>query len=63
MMLYKSYKTNKTFNGAFLFICRLLYSRQCSDVNCTMKVESAICEQVVIFLTYQKQKYIYTFVV
>ena len=31
-----------------------------SDVNCTMKVESAICEQVVIFLTYQKQKkYIY----
>ena len=34
-----------------------------SDVNCTMKVESAICEQVVIFLTYQKQKNIYTFVV
>ena len=29
------------------------------DVNCTMKVESAICEQVVIFLTYQKQKKIY----
>ena len=56
-MLYKSTKTNKTFNGAFYSYVD--YYIVDSDVNCTMKVESAICEQVVIFLTYQKQKNIY----
>ena len=46
-MLYKSTKTNKTFNGAFYSYVD--YYIVDSDVNCTMKVESAICEQVVIF--------------
>ena len=60
-MLYKSTKTTKTFNGAFLFICRLLCSRQ----GCKLYNEGGKCNMWTsgYLFDLSKTKKKYTFVV